>query len=240
METLNEISEIYAKYPWICNVVIMALITLTSALIIEKMKRRNALKDNKRLVEETENIKANFGVRLEELKREHELDISKRKYQYESKKAAYVNFFQKLDQLNSEIGLRSAVKMQEMTQKFTESCLNATTEEEYNKGILEYQLSTQSILSESHKDINKLKHETSEIKLHATDQIIEELNKYELAYERIMNESNLLIQRMPSIINSGDSNLMTLNQQNLIREAAAAEKIKQQLIKNMRQDLKEI
>ncbi|MDR4892306.1 MULTISPECIES: hypothetical protein [unclassified Chryseobacterium] len=217
-----------------------AIISGLAVHFIEQAKHRRLKKDNKRLVEETEKIKANFNIQLEELKKDHELDISKRKYQYESKKASYVGFFQKLDQLNSEIGLKSAVKMQEMTQKFTESCLNSKSDEEYNRGIQEYQLSIQSILSESHQDINKLKHETSEIKLHASDQIIEGLNKYELVYERIMKESNLLIQQMPSIILSGDSNLMTLNQQNLIREAEEAEIIKQELIKNMRQELKEI
>lgn len=217
-----------------------AIISGLAVHFIEQAKHRRLKKDNKRLVEETEKIKANFNIQLEELKKDHELDISKRKYQYESKKASYVSFFKKLDQLNSEIGLKSAVKMQEMTQKFTESCLNSKSDEEYNRGIKEYQLSTQSILSESHQDINKLKHETSEIKLHASDQIIEGLNKFELVYERIMEESNKLIQQMPSIILSGDSKLLTLNQQDLIREAAQAERIKEELIKNMRQELNEI
>ncbi|MDY0930728.1 hypothetical protein [Chryseobacterium sp. CFBP8996] len=217
-----------------------AIISGIAVSIIEKAKQRRLKKDNKRLVVETEKIKAEFNERLEELKKDHQLDISKRKYRYESKKAAYIGFFQKLDQLNSEIASKSAVKMQEMTQKFTEVCFNARSDEEYNKGILEFQLSTQSILTESHQDINKLRHETSEIKLHASDQITEGLNKYELIYERIMNESNLLIQQMPSIILAGDSNLKTLNQQDLILQAAEAEKVKNELIKNMRQELDEI
>lgn len=217
-----------------------AIISGIAVSIIEKAKQRRLKKDNKRLVVETEKIKAEFNEKLEELKKDHQLDISKRKYRYESKKAAYIGFFQKLDQLNSEIASKSAVKMQEMTQKFTEVCFNARSDEEYNKGILEFQLSTQSILTESHQDINKLRHETSEIKLHASDKITEGLNKYELIYERIMNESNLLIQQMPSIILAGDSNLKTLNQQDLILQAAEAEKVKNELIKNMRQELDEI
>lgn len=227
-------------YKGIFTGVISAFITGIAVYLNERSKRRALLNDNKRLVEETEKVKAEFNEKLEELKKDHQLDISKRKYQYESKKASYVSFFKKLDQLNSEIGLKSAMKMQEMTQKFTESCLNSKSDEEYNRGIQEYQLSTQSILSESHQDINKLKHETSEIKLHASDQIIEGLNKFELVYERIMEESNKLIQQMPSIILSGDSTLMTLNQQDLIREATEAERIKEELIKNMRQELNEI
>jgi hypothetical protein len=217
-----------------------AIISGVAVFITEKTKQKRLKEDNKRLVEETEKIKAEFNEKLEELKKDHQLDISKRKYRYESKKASYVGFFQKLDQLNSEIASKSTVKMQEMTQKFTKSCFNAQSNEEYNKGILEFQLSTQSILTESHQDINKLKHETSEIKLHASDQIIEGLNKYELVYERIMKESHLLIQQMPSIILAGDSNLMTLNQQDLILQAAEAEKVKDELIKIMRQELNEI
>ncbi|AZA83442.1 hypothetical protein C1637_21035 [Chryseobacterium lactis] len=237
IEHLSVLPDIYKG---VFTGVVGAVISGIVVYLNEKSKRRALLNDNKRLVEETEKIKADFNRKLEGLKRDYELDISKRKYRYESKKASYIGFFQKLDQLNAEMTVKSVAKMQEMTQKFTESCLYAQSDEENNEGILQYQLATQSILMESQQDINKLKHETSEIKLHASSQIIDGLNKLEYVYERIIQEGNLLIQKMPTIILSGDSNLMTLNQQDLIKQAAEAEIIKENLIKNMRQELDEI
>lgn len=206
----------------------------------EKIKQKALKDENARLVQETEEIKSKFTKDLEELRKEHNLDITKRKYKYESKKTSYINFFHKLDQLNSEMNLKSTTKMQQMLQKFTESCINAKSDEEYNKGIIEYQSATQSILLESHKDIIKLKHETSEIKLHASSEIIEGLSRLENSYEKLLEESNLLISQMPSIILSSDSNLATLNQQDLIIQAAKTERIKDELIKSMRNELDEI
>lgn len=206
----------------------------------EKVKQRALKDENAKLVQETEDIKSKFTKELEELKKDHQLDISKRKYRYESKKASYINFFQKLDTLNSEINQKSSEKMREMLEKFTLSCINSKSDEEYNDGIIVFQNATQSILMDSHQDIIKLKHETSEIKLHASDEIISNLNKLESAYEKLINESNLLIQKMPAIILSADSNLMELSQENLKNEAAETESIKNDLIQIMRKELDEI
>ena len=48
----------------------------------ERAKRKALIRTNKRLIEETESIK-----------KEHQLDISKRRYQYESKKEQYLKFY---------------------------------------------------------------------------------------------------------------------------------------------------
>jgi hypothetical protein len=57
----------------------------------EKAKINALKKENKNLIEETERIKKDF-----------QLEVSKRKYQYESKKEQYVNFFRLLDQFTNE------------------------------------------------------------------------------------------------------------------------------------------
>lgn len=68
----------------------------------EKGKLKAQISENKKLTEQVEKIKSKYNKELEEIKKEHQLDISKRKYQYESKKEQCINFFKLLDEFSNE------------------------------------------------------------------------------------------------------------------------------------------
>lgn len=240
METLNEISEIYAKYPWICNTVIVALITLTSALIIEKRKRTNALKDNKRLTKETEEVKSDFAKQLEELKRDHQLDLQKRKYLYESKTKVYSNFFLKVDNMNTEINVKSAEKIQVFISEYTRNLMRCSTEKERIKATVTYQKRTQTLMMDASQALIQLKHETNEIRLHASDDVIEYLNLLETGYSKLIDESNQLLSMFPQLILSNSQELINTIQAPLLQQAALVEAVKAELINQMRIELKQI
>lgn len=240
METINAISEIYGKYPWICNVVIMAMITLTSGLIIERKKRKNTLKDNKRLIKETEEVKSEYSRQLEELKRDHQLDLQKRKYLYESKTKVYSNFFLKLDKMNTEINIKSAEKMQVFISEFTRNLMRCSTEKERVKATVIYQKRTQTLMMDASQALIQLKHETNEIKLHASDYVIEDLNLLEMGYKNLIDESNKLLSMFPQLVLSDSQELINQMQMPLLQQAALVETIKSDLTNQMRIELKQI
>ncbi|WP_294287988.1 hypothetical protein [uncultured Chryseobacterium sp.] len=239
METLNEISEIYSKYPWICNIIIVGLITLTSALIIERKKRGNTLKDNKRLIKETEEVKSYFSKQLEELKRDHQLDLQKRKYLYESKTKVYSNFFLKVDNMNTEINIKSAEKMQVFISEYTKNLMRCSSEKERVKATVIYQKKTQTLMMDASQALIQLKHETNEIRLHASDDVIEYLNFLEMGYSKLIEVSNQLLSMLPKLVLS-NSDLINTMQAPLFQQAALVETVKSELINQMRLELKQI
>ena len=84
---------------------------------VQESAKINALKQkNKELVQETESIK-----------KEHQLDISKRKYQYESKKEQYINFFKLLDNFTNEATLRNQSELIPILEEFNKNYLSAAT-----------------------------------------------------------------------------------------------------------------
>lgn len=76
-------------------------------LIIEKAKRRILIKKNRILTEESENIKSRHNKEIEIIKKEHQLDLEKRKYQYDSKQKEYIAFFKFLDNFGGDYNIKT-------------------------------------------------------------------------------------------------------------------------------------
>ena len=111
-----DIFEPYAKYLFL---VLLGLIILYVRSFIKEKARISALKsENKRLIEQTEEIKKNF-----------QLEIEKRKYQYESKKEQYLNFFKLLDSFTRETNKTTQEKLIPILDEFNRNYLNAANKD---------------------------------------------------------------------------------------------------------------
>lgn len=240
MQTFREISEVYLRYPLLFNVIILSILTLLTALAIEKYKRNNILKDNKKLISQSEQIKFEASKQLEELRKEHQIDLHTRKYIYESKKASYSNFFVKIDEMNTEINVKSAEKMQLFVEEYTKNLMKSLTEKEQHKATALYQKRTQSLMLDASKSLIQLKHETNEIRLHASDEVISQIDLLEVGYCRLIDEGNHLLNAMPQIVNSQSQELIAVLQAPILQHAEQVEFYKREVIKQMKKELKEI
>ncbi|WP_262150734.1 hypothetical protein [Chryseobacterium foetidum] len=90
------------------------------------------------------------------------------------------------------------------------------------------------------KGLVKLRHETSEIRLHASNTVIQQLDLLESAYSKLVDESNNLLASMPQLVKSNSGELLQLLQAPLLEEAIKVEYIKAELINQMRLELEEI
>jgi len=80
----------YVNY--IFGLFILTLILYLKTFISEKAKIKVLLENTSRLTEEKELVTSKFQKEIESIKKEHDLDIAKRKYIYESKMNAYNKF----------------------------------------------------------------------------------------------------------------------------------------------------
>ena len=98
---MNEFLKLLEPYIAYILIAFFALIILyIKRFTAEKAKIKALKSENKSLTQETESIKKEF-----------ELEISKRKYQYESKKEQYIHFFKLLDQFTSEANKSTQEKL---------------------------------------------------------------------------------------------------------------------------------
>ncbi len=67
-----------------------------------KGKNRALKEDISRLEDEKQKIIAKYRAETEELKKQHSLEIEKRKYQYEDKRTQFTKYFSMLDQFHGK------------------------------------------------------------------------------------------------------------------------------------------
>lgn len=98
-----DVKQFLQDYVVYILLVFLGLIVLAVKAYFQERGKLAALKsENKFLVDETEKIKSHYSKELEELKKDHQLDITKRKYIYESKKEEYLKFFRLLDTFSNQ------------------------------------------------------------------------------------------------------------------------------------------
>ncbi|WP_378187503.1 hypothetical protein ACE939_04060 [Aquimarina sp. W85] len=187
---------------------------------------------NKELVEETESIKKN-----------HQLDIEKRKYQYESKKEQYVNFFKLIDKFTREANKSTQEKLMPILDEFNKNYLNAASQNNKRnetKAVTVMSKKMQKLAFEANEDLIKIKQETNTIKLIASDEILNKLNLMELAYDKNMEKSNKMMSDLPRQMMINDQEGMKRNQREIEVSGLVIQGIKDDIIKLMRKELNEI
>tara|TARA_B100001146_G_scaffold217200_1_gene221528 strand:+ start:496 stop:1188 length:693 start_codon:yes stop_codon:yes gene_type:complete len=200
---------------------------------VQESAKINALKQkNKELVQETESIK-----------KEHQLDISKRKYQYESKKEQYINFFKLLDNFTNEATLRNQSELIPILEEFNKNYLSAATlgnKQKENIAVTVMSKKIQKLTFDSYSELTKLKQETNTVRLIASDEILDKLNLLELSYDQLMEQSNKMMSNLPELMLKGNQEKIKIQQNELELKGKVTQKINEEIIKLMRKELNEI
>ncbi len=219
------------------------LILYVRTIIIEKAKIRELLNKNKILTQETEEIKSRFSKEIEEIRKGHQLDIEKRKYQYESKKEQYIQFFKLLDTFSSETNIKMQEQMLPIIDEFNRNYLHAASQNN-KKGETDatttFSKKIQKLMIDSNKEQIRLKIETNTIRVIASDSILQILDSLEYAYGKSFEESTKMMKELQVQMLTKDKEGMARNQMNMEAIANVIQNYKNDLIHQMRIELNEI
>ena len=208
------------------------LILYIKTYTTEKAKMEVLKSENKKLIEETERIKKDF-----------QLDISKRRYQYESKKEQYILFFKLLDQFTNEANKSTQEKLLPILDEFNRNFLNSSSRNDKkgeNNATSVMSKKIQRLTFEANESLIKIKQETNTIRLIASDRIIQKLDLLELAYDKNMEQAIKMMNDLPKQMMSNDQYGMKKSQREIEISALVIKEIKDEIIELMRKELDEI
>ena len=208
------------------------LILYIKTYTTEKAKMEVLKSENKKLIEETERIKKDF-----------QLEISKRRYQYESKKEQYILFFKLLDQFTNEANKSTQEKLLPILDEFNRNFLNSSSRNDKkgeNNATSVMSKKIQRLTFEANESLIKIKQETNTIRLIASDRIIQKLDLLELAYDKNMEQAIKMMNDLPKQMMSNDQYGMKKSQREIEISASVIKEIKDEIIELMRKELDEI
>ena len=197
------------------------LILYIKTYTTEKAKMEVLKSENKKLIEETERIKKDF-----------QLEISKRRYQYESKKEQYILFFKLLDQFTNEANKSTQEKLLPILDEFNRNFLNSSSRNDKkgeNNATSVMSKKIQRLTFEANESLIKIKQETNTIRLIASDRIIQKLDLLELAYDKNMEQAIKMMNDLPKQMMSNDQYGMKKSQREIEISALVIKEIKDPL-----------
>lgn len=206
------------------------LILYIKTYTTEKAKMEVLKSENKKLIEER-------------IKKDFQLEISKRRYQYESKKEQYILFFKLLDQFTNEANKSTQEKLLPILDEFNRNFLNSSSRNDKkgeNNATSVMSKKIQRLTFEANESLIKIKQETNTIRLIASDRIIQKLDLLELAYDKNMEQAIKMMNDLPKQMMSNDQYGMKKSQREIEISALVIKEIKDEIIELMRKELDEI
>ena len=196
----------------------------------EKGKNKAVIEDTQQLTEEREKVTSKYG-----------LDSTRRKIQYETKSAAYMKYFNLLDELSQNGNLEAQEEFLPILAKFNSDYIpNAHNVQKASEAAAEFSTSMQKLMFKSQEKYLKFKNETNALKLIAGDEVLKIMNQIDVISQQSFDISAQMMKDLAqSII---ESNLEKLNMQKTTLENLANQTniMREELVKEIRFELSEI
>lgn len=205
-----------------------------------KAKGKNAalIEDVSRLENEKQKIIARYSAETEELKKQHSLDIEKRKYQYEDKRSQFTKFFSMLDEFNSKGYKVFVERFSPMLNEFLSSYLEGG--ESQNDVITKFNECTQSMFNELYEEQIKISNETNSIRLVSSPEIDVLLDKLEIAITNSTNDTSEMMKFMTTPEFWNDQTQIAAYQSRAEESGRLVQKYRNELRDRMKYELNEI
>lgn len=121
--------------------------------------------DNRELENQKKEIENYWAVEIEELKKSHNLDIEKRKYQYEDRRKVYSKFCSELDAYQSQGQTVLKEKSAPMIKKFFAAIESSKNEEEVKFSFSEYFEDMLLLCNDISASFVEIKNQTNHLRL---------------------------------------------------------------------------
>lgn len=184
---------------------------------------------NKAIIEDTEQI----TEEKEKVTSKHNLDITKRKIQYETKSNAYMKYFNLLDEMSQNGNTEAQEEFLPALAKFnTDYIPNADNVEKASKAASEFSNSMQKLMFKSQEKYLKFKNETNALKIIAGEEVlklmteIDEISQlsFDVSTQMMKDLAESIITQNLSKLDSQKSTLENLaNQTNILKEKLTIE-----------------
>lgn len=244
MEEIQKLfNQYYSEISIALTFLIGLLIITLKSYLAEKGKLKAQISENNKLIEQTESIKSKYSIELEELKKNHQLEISKRKYQYEGKKDIYIKFFKLLDEFSNKNNSETLAKFLPILDEFNRNYLQSTSKNNKSgetKAITVFQKKIQALLFDANQDLIRVKQETNTIRLLASDEVVKKLNLLTFAFDKSMQDSNKMMKNLLPLMLSNDQLKIQESQSKMELSGQVINLIKEEIIELMRIELNNI
>lgn len=168
-----------------------------------KSKNKALLEDIRKLEDEKHKIIAKYRAETEDIKKQHTLDIEKRKFQYEAKLIQFTKFFELLDKFNGKCNSVFVKKFQEaMTELYTpylediDSKEDLVNIESQNHAHAKFCQDILNIFFELSAEQFKINNEANSIRLISSPEVDFLLNELELLIKLTTEQTSEMLKFM--------------------------------------------
>ncbi|WP_426358233.1 hypothetical protein ACPUVO_17630 [Pseudocolwellia sp. HL-MZ19] len=208
-----------------------------------KKKAQNLalLEDISRLEEEKRAVEKKFVIEIEQVKKEHNLDIEHRKYQYEDKRKVYSDFCNDLDKYQSQGQVILKERMMPMMKRLFASIENGNgSEESLEISYADYFSDMILLCNDLNLAFVEVKNQTNKLRLITSDEAETLLNELLKNLEQSKDLSNNLMQFLATPKGMQDKEQQETSTEILITLGQENETIRANLIKQMKTELQRI
>jgi hypothetical protein len=196
----------------------------------EKGKNKAAIEDTEQITEKREKVTS-----------KHNLEITKRKIQYETKSSAYLKYFNLLDELSQNGNAEAQEEFLPALAKFNSDYIpNADDIEKASKAASEFSNSMQKLMFKSQEKYIKFKNETNALKIIAGEEVLKLMTEIDEVSQLSFDVSTQMMKDLAESIIA--KNLTKLDSQKITLENLATQTniLKEKLTLEIRKELSEI
>lgn len=192
---------------------------------------------NKAIIEDTELI----TEKREKVTSKHNLDITKRKIQYETKSNAYMKYFNLLDELSQNGNTEAQEEFLPALAKFNSDYIpNADNVEKASKAAAEFSNSMQKLMFKSQEKYLKFKNETNALKIIAGDDVLKLMTEIDEISQLSFDVSTQMMKDLAESIVTKNFTKLDSQKNTLENLANQTNTLKEKLTIEIRKELSEI
>lgn len=214
----------------ILSIIVGFILGYFTSYFNEKGKNKATIEDTEQITEEREKVTSR-----------HNLDITKRKIQYETKSNAYIKYFNLLDELSQSGNTEAQEEFLPALEKFNSEYIpNADNVEKASKAVSEFSNSMQKLMFKSQEKYIKFKNETNGLKLIAGEEVLKLMTEIDEISQNSFEVSTQMMKDLAESIITKNLKKLDAQKKTLENLANKTNILKEELTKEIRKELSEI
>ena len=206
-------------------------------------KAKGANKALKEDIESLETLKQQIVAKhtneLESIKKQHQLDIEKRKFKYEDKRAQFSKYFRLIDEFNSKCNSVFVERFPQMNQRLLAGQISGC-QDTANKSLLDFNHEIMRLFNELNEEQIKVNTESNSIRLIASPEVDALLDSFSEKIKQSYEDSVAMLKFMGTPEFILDKSLVKPLQEQVVSSGAQVLKAREALKQQMKFELDEI